>query len=353
MGKAVHCVGLLLLLLLHVGVSGDDRLALLPLGDSYTACNGMKKDFSFAYLSYREPLYHMFLRSPEIPSFASRVAFVGTRSGCNKKLEAKYPAALEIPQPHDAFFGRTAKSIANQAKEIGKTTYPDIMFLLIGLNDFLIEQAVAEDVMGYIKRIALDIYEAGPSPKLYIATLPPILPSHRKAKKMYVQCMHGLKEGRRLNEMLRAANITTRLTIEGKSVPFHLVDMDAGFDPNTMTYDGIHPNRDGEKFLARRWYDAVAPLLRKYPYGIRVAQQQLHSTMEPSPLSTTVEQPAATVHGVTLARSLPSVPVAVPVVGDHRVAPEDVSDFASAPGYVIGLIVVVAVFVLVCRRRGR
>ena len=35
------------------------------------------------------------------------------------------------------------------------------------------------------------------------------------------------------------------------------VDMYTGFDPATMTGDGVHPNATGERFMADRWMGAI------------------------------------------------------------------------------------------------
>ena len=48
---------------------------------------------------------------------------------------------------------------------------------------------------------------------------------------------------------IRANNWTAEVSV---------VDMD-GFDPATMTWDGIHPQSEGRAFLSSRWSEAIAP----------------------------------------------------------------------------------------------
>jgi lysophospholipase L1-like esterase len=39
--------------------------------------------------------------------------------------------------------------------------------------------------------------------------------------------------------------------------PVIVVDINTGYNPNTHTYDLLHPNQAGEKFIAKRWFDAI------------------------------------------------------------------------------------------------
>lgn len=39
--------------------------------------------------------------------------------------------------------------------------------------------------------------------------------------------------------------------------PIIVVDLNTGFNNTTYTYDSLHPNQEGEKFIAKRWVDAI------------------------------------------------------------------------------------------------
>ena len=39
------------------------------------------------------------------------------------------------------------------------------------------------------------------------------------------------------------------------------VDLWTGFDPQTDTYDGVHPNESGEKKMAAGWFEALKTIL--------------------------------------------------------------------------------------------
>jgi lysophospholipase L1-like esterase len=49
--------------------------------------------------------------------------------------------------------------------------------------------------------------------------------------------------------------------------PVRLVDQYSGFDPSTMTYDGPHPNVNGDSRMADRWYEALTPVLDGFVVG--------------------------------------------------------------------------------------
>ncbi|MFT5432915.1 MAG: lysophospholipase L1-like esterase [Myxococcota bacterium] len=39
--------------------------------------------------------------------------------------------------------------------------------------------------------------------------------------------------------------------------PLRIVDLNQGFDAAVMTYDDVHPNADGEAWMADRWLAAI------------------------------------------------------------------------------------------------
>ena len=48
--------------------------------------------------------------------------------------------------------------------------------------------------------------------------------------------------------------------------PVLLVDQFSGFDVEKDTYDGVHPNAQGEEKMAQRWFEAIQkalPLVKK------------------------------------------------------------------------------------------
>ena len=43
--------------------------------------------------------------------------------------------------------------------------------------------------------------------------------------------------------------------------PVIFVDQNSGFNANTDTYDGVHPNDAGEAKMAQKWFDALKDYL--------------------------------------------------------------------------------------------
>ena len=60
-----------------------------------------------------------------------------------------------------------------------------------------------------------------------------------------------------LNSRLEALAVR----IDSPASPVQLVDQASGFDARTMTYDGVHPNREGEQRMAMRWFEALTDTL--------------------------------------------------------------------------------------------
>jgi hypothetical protein len=45
--------------------------------------------------------------------------------------------------------------------------------------------------------------------------------------------------------------------------PIILVDQFTGIDPAKDMFDDIHPNTNGEKIMAERWFNAIQPYLKR------------------------------------------------------------------------------------------
>ena len=54
-----------------------------------------------------------------------------------------------------------------------------------------------------------------------------------------------------------AAELTTEQS------PIHVVDQHTGFDPALDTYDGVHPDEDGDAKIAATWFAALEEVLEQ------------------------------------------------------------------------------------------
>lgn len=123
----------------------------------------------------------------------------------------------------------------------------DIVLMHFGTNDLWSDRPPA-DILAAYGLILGRLRAANPRVRLLVAQLIPLDPAG---------CSDCPERVRRLNALLpgwAAAHST------GAS-PVQVVDMWTGFDVNTDTRDRIHPNDRGAAKIARRWFEALVPLL--------------------------------------------------------------------------------------------
>jgi lysophospholipase L1-like esterase len=48
----------------------------------------------------------------------------------------------------------------------------------------------------------------------------------------------------------------------GLSSQLIVVNQFEGFDPYNHTYDGVHPNKAGEKKMADKWYESLRQVIK-------------------------------------------------------------------------------------------
>ena len=214
--------------------------------------------------------------------------FVGTWVGCNKKLDAS-PFGLAVgasfPPRHDSYFGRTAANIAHAAPTLATSVTPTHVLLWAGINDFLLEGANVETVLSRLVRTASAFLET--SSPVNLVLVGQLLPVHRKKSRIPRQKFEVLEMKRRmLNALLadetfcdnvtrnhlqcREASGATNSSSSSSSLPFTCRCLCAVvafplFNASRHTYDGIHPNDDGERYIAGQWHTSLAYHLRTPP----------------------------------------------------------------------------------------
>ncbi len=125
------------------------------------------------------------------------------------------------------------------------STRPDIVLLHLGHNDLWQGKGTAntlQDLAGILEHLR----RVNPRVSILIAQ---IIPSASIPVQLTAEFNDGIAE-------LAPATSTG-------SSPVIVVDHSTGFHVETMTRDGTHPNDDGERRMADRWYDALRPLLLK------------------------------------------------------------------------------------------
>jgi lysophospholipase L1-like esterase len=307
-------------------------------GDSLTSCNGVTPSQAFAFLSYREHLWKDYLmpwvaahRSSSLGASASasmspRISVVGRKRGCNHILDARFDRSNSFPNRHDSYFGRSAEAMLTEWTEFVSSPTPsrnavvgDVALLLIGTNDFLLHgKANATDVahnIGRIVRLMLNAGGGNHHERHILIGSPPDLDltrvklSWRRAArwKEYIASLHSALKSLASNDdgyTYCRRSISLVKSGEGggdEGVGMRsrceLVVFSPEWEPKQHTYDGIHPNHDGEKLMARHWAKALLPHLeRKWmiaaankggvlllPPQSTVVTSAVHMTSESSP----------------------------------------------------------------------
>ena len=83
--------------------------------------------------------------------------------------------------------------------------------------------------------------------------------------KAILQERYGSPDVLELNRAISALAATARTVAS----PVEAVDHFTGFDHAGMTWDGIHPNRDGNRRIAAVWRQALLPHLRAIQQAAR------------------------------------------------------------------------------------
>ena len=203
---------------------------IMPLGDSITAS-------SVGLPSYRYFLWHLAVNK------GYRVNFVGSLRGVLRGP----PANADFDMDHEGHGGFSADQLLPGINQWATAASPDIVLLHIGHNDLHEGQSVTstvEDIGSIIDKLRA----VNPKIRILLAQLIASSdPSHKGIPALNAQ----------LPALVAAKNSV-------KS-PIVLVDQFTGFDPTTMTTEGVHPNAIGESRMADRWFEKLAPMLDAFP----------------------------------------------------------------------------------------
>jgi len=228
--KAAWFVGVifivLLLLLAQVispSIAQGTTTRIMPLGDSITQGSG-------EHNSYRRALWQL------LQAGSYNVDFVGS-------LNTNYfapPPDPDFDLDHEGHWGWRTDEVLAQLPTWAAAADPDIVLVHLGTNDLFQGQTVASTIteLGQV----IDVLRtANASVTILLAQ---VIPS-------------TMADVSSLNAEI--ANLAAAKT--SAQSPVLLVDQYTGFNTATDTYDGTHPNDDGETKIANRWYAALQPLL--------------------------------------------------------------------------------------------
>ena len=229
-------------LLMAIGCGSDDTdtasppamittAKIMPLGDSITESTaGMP--------TYRYFLWHL------AQSEGYRIDFVGSMRGAHDGP----PSNTDFDMDHEGHWGWRADEVLARLPEWAATASPDIVLLHIGHNDLCQGQPL-DSTVNDLSAIFDVLRATNPRVSILLAqNIASLWPCHAQMPEFIARL-----------PALAAAKSTAES-------PISVVDQHTGFDPATMTWDGQHPNEQGESLIAERWFVPLrVPLDQRFP----------------------------------------------------------------------------------------
>jgi hypothetical protein len=208
--------------------AGAANEKILPLGDSITQA-------SSSYNSYRRPLWENLRDAGYV------VDFVGSM---DKNYENQPPPNPDFDMDHEGHWGWEANELLDYLPGWLSGYTMDIVLLHAGTND-IFRGHTTESTIDELGRIIDTLRNDNPQVTILLGQ---VIPSSDAS----------------LNERISELNSLIPTIISEKNTersPVILVDHNTGFDPVNDTYDGTHPNGQGEEKMARQWFNALVNIL--------------------------------------------------------------------------------------------
>ena len=211
-----------------------NTIKIMTLGDSITqAENGQN--------SYRKELWE------QLTVAGYNVDFVGSenRNKDNNNFEDR-----SFDPDHEGHWGWRIDEIINGRGGQGKlsdwlTGYtPDVALIHLGSNDAIQNNSAISSVEELNQVIDI-LRQDNPNITIFLSQLIPAVDGG-------------------FNDRIQQLNSLIPGIVAGKNQgnsPVILVDQNSGFNANTDTYDGVHPNDAGEAKMAQKWFDALKDYL--------------------------------------------------------------------------------------------
>lgn len=203
-------------------VSSVTPVKIMAIGDSITqAASGQK--------SYRYALWKKLVDS------GTAFDMTGSLQG-NFKGDPDWPdyKLLAFDRDHEGHWGWRVDEVLAEIDTWLKQNTPDVALIHLGTNDIFQAQSVSGTLDELTKLIAR--FRAN-NPQINVL-LAQVVPS-----KYHNEQLDELNVG--IAELAQKLNLPQS--------PIYLVDTGLGFDPETNTYDGVHPNESGEEKMAKSW----------------------------------------------------------------------------------------------------
>lgn len=225
-----------------------DTIRILPLGDSITQADAGRA-------SYRYPLWQMLVDSELEFDFVGSLQKHQGEHANHSPPQPDYKGQ-SFDRDHEGHFGWTVDEILNGRGFVygpGKLAEwvagydADIALVHLGTNDAFKGQS-NESTIDELKEVIRILREDNPRITILLARLIPVNRNPGDADPI---------------ESLNAAIPRVAEAMHTEQSPVIIVDHASGFDPESDTYDGVHPNVSGERKMARRWFDAIMDVVQQ------------------------------------------------------------------------------------------
>jgi acyl-CoA thioesterase-1 len=240
---------------LVVGVSRaqNPTVNIMPMGDSVTA-RGSSPESSYRYWLWMDLTNAGF----------ENIAFVGNQSGVSDGApanswpqEAYEGGSLTSGGDGDGWTTGDGVTNANDAATILNSGSPaaTIVLLDLGANDFVWNMPLGETETN-LEEIIQDFVQANSSTIILLATPTGFVPGSNLTRQQIQQ--------QKAEQSHLAAAMSKVISVE-KKAGIHVVKVGlfGGYNPRTDTVDGTHPNIKGEQFIAKKYFNALHPILKK------------------------------------------------------------------------------------------
>ena len=159
--------------------------------------------------------------------------------------------AQDFDQDHEGHWGWRADQVLNgipgqkKLSDFLQHTSPDIVLMHLGSNDIFqgesIDQIISElkDIVRIFRLSNNDI----------VILIAQILPVANKPVNKRITLLN-----KAIEKLPASMGLSSQLIV---------VNQFEGFDPHKHTYDGVHPNKAGEKKMADKWYESLRPVMKK------------------------------------------------------------------------------------------
>lgn len=206
----------------ETAVVSASAFRVMPLGDSITQADS-------EHDSYRRPLWRI------LQTNGHPIDLVGSETSNHRGG----PPHRDFDLDHEGHWGWRVDEILELLPGWIEIHRPHVLLVHLGSNDVFQRQSVVSTVEE-LSRLVEIVGEMEPNAVVLLAQ---IIPTTTES----------------VNVRIRELNAEIARLAMPPSV--RIVDHYTGFDAARLTYDGVHPNGDGEILMAQRWLAALAPVL--------------------------------------------------------------------------------------------